>query len=148
MPPAVDLCTPNSNGKLAKRPGAVDVYRWMSFWLEGSVEGTNAFFQQVVDPKWLDDGQEPNARLLLQLCTDIQNQPGNARTKAWRVLHRCTYISRVPESIVAKPRTEVEQSVEKKSTLLADVSCNWHNIQNLEPLVRGAVSRTELAHLA
>lgn len=148
LPPAVDIRRPDGNGNMIKRPGAVDSYRWMSFWLEGSVESTDAFFKQVVDPKWLDDGQEPNAKLLLKLRDALGKQTGNARTRAWRVLHRVTYISRVPESIVAKPEmlTPISQ-VEKNSTLLADLSCNWVIIQNLEPFGRGAASRIELAQL-
>lgn len=151
LPPAVDLRR-DVNGKWVKRPGAVDAYRWMSFWLEESVEGTDAFFRQVVDPQWLTDAQEPNAKLLLQLRDTLDKQSGNARTKAWRVLHRCTYINRVPEPIAAKPKIESPppqqwQEGKKKSALLADVSCNWHILQNLEPLMRGAQSRTEVAHL-
>ena len=151
FPPAIDIRQRNEHGKLVKRPGAVDAYRWMSFWLEASVEGTDAFFQQVVDPKWLDDAQEPNARLLLQLREALSKETGNARTKAWRVLHRTSYVSRVPEpgsrATKAVPVAS-QQSEEKKSTLLADVSCNWHILQNLEPIVRGAGSRGQLAGLA
>ena len=151
FPPAIDIRQRNEQGKLVKRPGAVDAYRWMSFWLEPSVEGTDCFFQRVVDPKWLDDAQEPNAKLLLQLREALSKETGNARTKAWRVLHRTTYISRVPEPVSRKPKAVAvasQQSEEKKSTLLADVSCNWHILQNLEPIVRGAASRGKLGALA
>ncbi|KAG8525628.1 uncharacterized protein KY384_009272 [Bacidia gigantensis] len=151
FPPAIDIRQRNEQGKLVKRPGAVDAYRWMSFWLEPSVEGTDFFFQRVVDPKWLDDGQDPSARLLLQLREALGKETGNARTKAWRILHRTSYVSRVPENISGKPKmvaSSSQQSEEKKSTLLADVSCNWHIIQNLEPIVRGASTRGELVGLA
>ncbi|KAL8852450.1 MAG: hypothetical protein Q9221_002680 [Calogaya cf. arnoldii] len=154
MPPAVDIRYLDTKKQLVKRPGAVDSYRWMSFWLEPSVEGTDAFFKQVVDPEWVEGSPEPNARLLLKLRDDLNKQTGNARTKAWRVLHRCTYVNRVLEPVSASgkpdlflppPPTEKES---KKSALLADVSCNWLILMNLEPFVRGAESRAELAGLA
>ena len=151
FPPAIDIRQRNEHGELVKRPGAVDAYRWMSFWLEPSVQGTDSFFQQVVDPQWLNDAQEPNAKLLLQLREGLSKETGNARTKAWRVLHRTSYVSRVPEPVSRKPRAVAvasQQSEEKKSTLLADVSCNWHILQNLEPIVRGAASRGKLGALA
>ncbi len=124
----------------------------MSFWLEPSAEETDSFFQQVVDPKWLDYVQEPNARLLLQLREELsKEETGNARVKAWMVLHRTSYVIRVPESGSRKPRAVAvasQQSEEKKSTLLADVSCNWDTLQNLGPIVRGAASRAKLGALA
>ena len=71
--------------------------------------------------------------------------------KAWRVLHRTSYVSRVPEPGFRKPKAVPmarQQSEEKKSTFLADVSCNWYILQNLEPIVRGAASRGQLGPLA
>ena len=38
FPPAIDIRQRNEHCKLVKRPGAVDAYRWMSFWLEASFE--------------------------------------------------------------------------------------------------------------
>jgi hypothetical protein len=49
-----------------------------------------------------------------------------------------------PKGAAAQDAT-VEEG--KKSTLLADVACNWQLLQNLEPWVRGARSRAELAVL-
>lgn len=49
LPPPVDV---------KDREGAVDSYRWMSFWLEPHVDATAAFFQQVVDRKWLQESTE------------------------------------------------------------------------------------------
>jgi hypothetical protein len=45
LPPPVDI---------KNRAGAVDSYRWMSFWLEPHVDATAAFFQQVVNREWLN----------------------------------------------------------------------------------------------
>lgn len=151
FPPAVDIRVRNeTTGKLVKRPGAVDAYRWMSFWLEESVEATDVFFSQVIDPQWLQESAEPNAALLRSLQQSIRSEAATARTKAWRVLHRCTYVSRVPEKVpgVAAAAVEGAGAQEgKKSTLLADVACNWQIIQNLEPWISGAKSRAELAKL-
>lgn len=150
FPPAVDIRRRDEvTGKLVKRPGAVDAYRWMSFWLEESVEATDVFFNQVLDPQWLEESTEPNAALLRSLNQSIKKEAGNARTKAWRVLHRCTYVSRVPAKVEGNPKGAAAQKTNvedgKKSTLLADVACNWQILQNLEPWIRGASSRAELA---
>ena len=103
-PPPVDIRYKDpKTGKYVKRPGAVDAYRWMSFWLEPSVEATDTFFEQVLDPVWLEESPEPNARLLRSLREALAKESGNARTKAWRVLHRCTYISRVPDKVEQRP---------------------------------------------
>lgn len=72
-------------------------------------------------------------------------ETGNARTKAWRVLHRCTYVSRVPEKVEQRPAAQANVEPEKKSTLLADVACNWLLLQKLEPFARGIESRAMLA---
>jgi hypothetical protein len=152
----VEPCPPVSihrrdprNGKLAKRPGAVEAFRWMSFWLEPSVEATDTFFEQVLDQAWLAMSPEPNARLLRELQAGLAGQTGNARTKAWRVLHRCTYVSRVPEEIEQRPAAAdatAEPKDDKKSALLAEVACNWLLLQKLEPLARAAQSRAALAN--
>lgn len=47
------------DGRLAKRPGAVDTYRWISFWLEPSIEATDTFFKQVLGPQWLGESPSP-----------------------------------------------------------------------------------------
>ena len=121
----------------------------MSFWLEPSTEGTDAFFQRVVDPLWLEESIEPNARLLRELRDSLKKQAGNARTKAWRVLHRCTYVSRVLEQVPASVQQAVaaatEQNQKKKGTLPADIACNWTIIQRLEPLARGSTTKAEIA---
>jgi len=64
----------------------VDRYRFMSFYLEGSTKNFQDFFNYVVDPEWLQSNGE-EARALRQA------QAGNPN-KAWRVLHRVTYVER------------------------------------------------------
>ncbi|MBE9028355.1 LamG domain-containing protein [filamentous cyanobacterium LEGE 11480] len=63
----------------------VNRYRFMSFYLEGSTDNYNDFFNYVVDPEWLASNSE-EARALRQA-------KGKAN-KAWRVLHRVTYVER------------------------------------------------------
>ncbi len=64
----------------------VDRYRFMTFYLEGSVNHFHDFFNQVVDPEWLASNDE-EARALRQARDGKPN-------KAWRVMHRVTYVER------------------------------------------------------
>ena len=64
----------------------VDRYRFMSFYLEGSTNHFQDFFNYVVDPEWLRSNDE-EARALRQAQAGKPN-------KAWRVLHRVTYVER------------------------------------------------------
>ncbi|QJB25950.1 LamG-like jellyroll fold domain-containing protein [Limnospira fusiformis] len=64
----------------------VDRYRFMSFYLEGSTDHFQDFFNYVVDPEWLRSNDE-EARALRQTQAGKPN-------KAWRVLHRVTYVER------------------------------------------------------
>jgi Concanavalin A-like lectin/glucanases superfamily len=63
----------------------VDRYRFMSFYLEGNTNHYHDFFNYVVDPEWLQRNSE-EARALRQ----AMGKP----SKAWRVLHRVTYVER------------------------------------------------------
>lgn len=64
----------------------VNRYRFMSFYLEGETKHYNDFFNHVVDPEWLASNSE-EARALRQVKAGKPN-------KAWRVLHRVTYVER------------------------------------------------------
>ncbi|GCL50870.1 hypothetical protein NIES3804_24430 [Microcystis aeruginosa NIES-3804] len=64
----------------------VDRYRFMSFYLEGSTNHFHDFFNYVVDPEWLRSNDE-EARALRETQAGKPN-------KAWRVLHRVTYVER------------------------------------------------------
>ncbi|EKD07248.1 LamG domain-containing protein [Arthrospira platensis] len=64
----------------------VDRYRFMSFYLEGSTDHFQDFFNYVVDPEWLRSNDE-EARALRQTQAGKPN-------KAWWVLHRVTYVER------------------------------------------------------
>lgn len=63
----------------------VDRYRFMTFYLEGSTQNFHDFWSYVVDPEWLrTNGEEARA---------LRQAMGKAN-KAWRVLHRVTYVER------------------------------------------------------
>lgn len=64
----------------------VDRYRFMSFYLEDSTNHFYDFFNYVLDPEWLASNDE-EARALRQVQAGKPN-------KAWRVLHRVTYVER------------------------------------------------------
>ncbi|CCT73221.1 uncharacterized protein FFUJ_10097 [Fusarium fujikuroi IMI 58289] len=148
FPPHVDIRHKDPDtGAYVKRPGAVDAYRWMSFWLEPSVEATDTFFQKVIDPVWLEDPLDNDAKTLRMLREKINKEEGNARTKAWRVLHRCTYVSRVPEKVEQRPARFADTEDEKKTTPVADIAANWLLIQKLEPFERSAQSKEHLRNI-
>lgn len=87
----VDLSGVESRGitnydDLPLLPGEkVNRYRFMSFYLEGSTNHFHDFFSYVVDPEWLM-GNSEEARAL--------RQARGKANKAWRVLHRVTYVER------------------------------------------------------
>jgi hypothetical protein len=76
-------------------PGKVDTYRFFSFFLSPATENFSTFFEQVVDPNWLNNSNSANAVALLQAQSD--------QNKVWRVLHRVTFVSRVPQTFKATP---------------------------------------------
>jgi hypothetical protein len=68
-------------------PGKVDAYRFMTFYLAPASEHRDTFFDRVVDLEWLR-GASTDAMALRA----AQASPN----KVWRVLHRVTYVSRIP----------------------------------------------------
>ncbi|HET9898654.1 MAG TPA: LamG domain-containing protein [Streptosporangiaceae bacterium] len=80
-------------------PGKVDAYRFMTFYLPPSAQNGDDFLKKVVDRQWLDLSSDPNAIALRQ--AKIQDNG------AWRVLHRVTYVSRVPPPFDTNPNQTV-----------------------------------------
>jgi hypothetical protein len=84
-------------GQGAYRPGAapgkVKTYRFMTFYLPPSTSNS-AHFQSIVDPVWLRLSNDANARALRQL---------DASSATWRVLHRVTYVERIPPAVASRP---------------------------------------------
>jgi hypothetical protein len=89
----------------------------MSFFLEGSDKNFQDFFSYVVDPEWLASNDE-EARALRQAQSGKTN-------KAWRVLHRVTYVERPalmgfgrsPRTMTAAESTDYQLLVDKISGL-------------------------------
>lgn len=74
-------------------PGKVQQYRFFSFLLPASQENADAF-AAVVDPVWKQMSNDPTARAMRELDTS---------SPAWRVLHRVTYVERIPPPIATRP---------------------------------------------
>jgi hypothetical protein len=88
LPPAMDIRQRDSGGKYAPKPGTVDAYRWMSFYLEAEEENSRVLFNRVIDPEWLRQSTDPNAVAL----RSAKAKPTN---KVWRIMHRVTFVSRI-----------------------------------------------------
>ncbi len=71
-------------------PGKVDSYRFKSFYLAPEEEHGEAFFDRIVDADWLRNSSSPRASALREARSVSEGEP------VWRVLHRTTYVSRVP----------------------------------------------------
>jgi len=69
-------------------PGKVTGYRFMSFFLPPSSQNFDAFNTTVIDKNWLANSADPSAAALRTATVQANG--------AWRVLHRVTYVSRVP----------------------------------------------------
>lgn len=75
--------------------GKVDAYRYLSFFLAPSQDNFKEFFGEVVDPEWLRSGRQPNAVALSEATA--------ADNGVWRVMHRVTYVSRIPRKFQPVP---------------------------------------------
>jgi hypothetical protein len=75
---------------------------------------------------------------LRSLEAALKAEKADAKTKAWRVFHRCTYVSRVLEEIKPLSASDVPKAV------LFDQTPNWGLIYALEPYLRSANNRYEV----
>ncbi len=124
-----DITTVDGTGQHVKAPGKVDAYRWLTFYLSPRPDNYDAFYNQVVDPIWLAQSNDPAAVALRQARQD------GKRPAAWRVLHRVTYVSRV-----LAPVGSVQQPLEQALASL-NISSNHELIRTLEPFVRGRTAQ-------
>jgi large repetitive protein len=76
-------------------PGKVDAYRFMTFYLPPAAQNATDFTSTVVDPQWLQFSSDPNAIALRAAQTEDNG--------VWRILHRVTYVSRVPPRFDTNP---------------------------------------------
>ena len=123
-----DITTVDGTGQHVKTAGKVDAYRWLTFYLSPRPDNYDAFYNQVVDPIWLAQSNDPAAVALRQARQD------GKRPAAWRVLHRVTYVSRVLAA------NSAPQSLEHALAQL-NISSNYELIRTLEPFVRGRTAR-------
>ncbi len=119
-----DITTVDGTGKHVKAPGKVDAYRWLTFYLAPRSDNYDAFFNQVVDPIWLAQSDDPAAAALRQAKQD------GKRPAAWRVLHRVTYVSRVLAPVGSTAPLD-------EALAALDIASNYELIRTLEPFVRG-----------
>jgi hypothetical protein len=111
-------------------PGKVDAYRFMTFYLAPKPQNFDRFFEEIVDPEWLDgQGQYageygPNARAL----REARFKPN----EVWRVLHRVTYVSRVPPRFEPTPVEAVPKDVRRPANIEANIGL----IQEIERIKR------------
>lgn len=91
----------------AAEPGKVDAYRFKSFYLSPERDNFDDFYDTVVDPNWLAMSDSRDSFLLRQAKA--------SKSHIWRVLHRVTYVSRVPPVFDQTP-TEVD--VKKKRSVI------------------------------
>jgi hypothetical protein len=83
---------------------------------------------------------------LRDLAQALKVEKDDAKTKAWRVFHRCTYVNRVPEQITS-PASAVAQTA-PETKIFHDYSPSWALISRLEPYLRSASCRADVIVLA
>jgi hypothetical protein len=105
-------------------PGKVDGYRFMSFFVAPSRDNFDRF-GQVIDQNWLRNSPAPDAAAL-RTATDQANG-------AWRILHRVTYVSRVPPVLQPTP----SETVSTQPAPPANLSSNTVIVRMIERLING-----------
>jgi len=123
--PERDITHPDDHGRHVPQPGKVDAYRFMTYYLAPSGDHHDLFFQQVVDPIWLEQSTDPAAAALREA-----RQPAQ-RPACWRVLHRVTYVSRILESI--SPQADAFTQAMRR----LDLNSNYELVRTLAPYVAG-----------
>jgi hypothetical protein len=123
--PESDITRLDEHGVHIPQPGKVDAYRFMTFYLAPSGDYHDLFFQQVVDPIWLDQSTDPAAAALREA-----RQPAQ-RPACWRVLHRVTYVSRILESI--SPQADAFTQAMRA----LDLNSNYELVRTLAPYLTG-----------
>lgn len=119
--------------KALRHPGKVDAYRFMTFYLEPQADHFDHFFNQVVDPIWLEQSTDANA-LALRGLRDANKGPGT-KPPCWRMFHRVTFVSRVlPPIGSTKPLPALESTLRELS-----IDSNFELIKRLDPFVADKV---------
>jgi hypothetical protein len=93
-------------------PGKVDGYRFMSFYLAPTQDHYDTFFNTVVDKNWLNNSMQANAVAL--------REAGSSANGVWRVLHRVTYVSRIPPEFQPVPDETQEPDITPPANMAAN----------------------------
>jgi len=121
--PEADITHLDATGRHVPQPGKVDAYRFMTFYMAPSGDHHDLFFQQVVDPIWLEQSADPAAVALRGA-----RQPAQ-RPACWRVLHRVTYVSRILEPVSPQPDAFTQ------ALRALDLNSNYEMVRTLAPYV-------------
>jgi hypothetical protein len=77
-------------------PGKVDTYRFNSYYLAPSTSNTDSL-EDAIDANWLEFSTSPQAAEMREALAVSSGK------KTWRVLHRVTFVSRIPPSFQTVP---------------------------------------------
>ncbi|KAG7528718.1 hypothetical protein FFLO_05979 [Filobasidium floriforme] len=140
----MDLRIVKNQKDWSKRAGAVDAYRWMTFFEEPSEDHWEVLFNKVIDPMWLAgqgrDGDTPEASLLRS------TKNSGAKSKCWRISHRVTFVSRVLSKIKPRANDDDGDAARLSSQLhRMNLDSNWQLIQALGPQVASCGSKGAIA---
>ncbi|MEU1310553.1 LamG-like jellyroll fold domain-containing protein [Streptomyces cinnamoneus] len=125
----------DADGNPVNAPGKVDAYRFLSFYLGEDTEHFDTFFHKVVDPRWLENGTDPNAAALRQARQSDRKPP------CWRVMHRVTFVSRLLPPVPPADAPPVERTMRE-----LDLESNYELVRRLDPYVKAsATGRDALA---
>lgn len=116
------------NRTLAKgliKPGVVDAYRFMTFYLEPKATNFTDLFTQVIDPIWLEESPDPYAQALRQARGNVDKAK-----PCWRIMHRVTYVSRILPEFQAEAPPSLE-----KAMRVSGIESNYMLIKKFEPYV-------------
>ncbi|WWC57471.1 uncharacterized protein I303_100003 [Kwoniella dejecticola CBS 10117] len=138
--PGMDLRVKEPGVEVIKqKQGAVDAYRWMTFFQEPDQDYWDILFNQVIDPLWLlgqgPEGDTPEASLLRATKTK------GAKSKCWRISHRVTFVSRV----LGTPGKDDPEAQLASQLNKLNVDSNWQLIQALAPQVSGCADKSGIA---
>ncbi|MBD2168442.1 hypothetical protein H6G04_29100 [Calothrix membranacea FACHB-236] len=119
----------DANGNPLDTPGKVNAYRFLSFYLTPDTQNYDAFFNEIVDPIWLEENNSPNAQALRQAR---QPQGGPA---CWRIFHRVTFVSRILPEFPDPTAPPLDRAIQN-----TDLSSSYELIKLIEPFVRNATA--------
>ena len=124
--PNVDfLLQYDTQGNPITVPGKVDAYRFMTFYLEPKAENFEDFYSKVVDPIWIEQSDEPNAKALREA------QQSEKKPACWRIMHRVTFVSRILQDFNDDGASQLA-----KDARALNIESNWQLVKTLEPFVK------------